>query len=55
MCEPCENQEPGVPAELDVQVPKGLVRPQGNAGGHASMECEPGVSKAPFTSARKFV
>ena len=44
MCDPFGNEEPGVPAELDVQVPRGLVRPEGNAGGHSSVEYEPGMT-----------
>ena len=38
--DPFGNEEPGAPAELAVQVPRGLVRPEGNAGGHSSMEYE---------------
>ena len=44
MYDPLGNEEPGILAELDVQVPRGLVRPEGNAGGHSRMEYEPGMT-----------
>ena len=42
--EPFGREEPGVPPELRKQVPKGIIRPEGVAGGHSSMEYEPGMS-----------
>ena len=42
--EPFREVEPSVPRELDIQVPKGIVRSEGVAGGHSNMEYESGMT-----------
>ena len=44
LLEPFREAEPNVPRKLDIQVPKGIVRSEGVAGGHSNMEYEAGMT-----------
>ena len=44
LLEPFRESEPSVSRELDIQVPKGIIRSEGVAGGHSSMEYESGMT-----------